>query len=376
MKRLVTSCLFLLFIVNPVYSQHSLSDLNVSSCLLMELYTGEIIYSKNIHKKLIPASLVKIMTLVLTFDYLKQANLKMDTYIVVSRKASRIGGRQIYLKEKEKITVEALIKSTAIFSANDAAFALAELVAGSEEAFVEKMNDKARELGLNETTFYNSHGLPIQRTNLKQHVSASDLAKLTKYVFLNHPEIFKYVSIKTDTIRDGAFSLINTDKLLWRRDDVFGLKTGYVRASGFCVVNTAKRDNLTLISIVMGAKTKQARFAISARLLDYGFKKYKFFEKKQLPDAIKLDVSKGESDSVSVVMIGNASALLPKDFMGKPVVKYHLPLSIKAPVDFQQRIGWVTFSLDDEKNVSVPLVAVSSVKEKFSFWEKLKRKYF
>ncbi len=376
MKRLSVLCLVLFFVTKPVYSQQSLSGLNVSSCLLMEPKTGEIIYSKNIHKKLVPASLVKIMTLVLTFDYLKQTNLSMDRYITVSRKASMIGGRQIYLKEKEKITVEELIKSTAIFSANDAAFALAELVAGSEEAFVDMMNEKSEELGMTETHFYNSHGLPIKKTNQKQYTSAWDLSKLTRYVIVNHPEIFKYTSIKTDTIRDGAFSLLNTDKLLWRRGDVFGLKTGYVRASGFCVVNTAKRDGLTLVSIVMDAKTKKDRFTVSSRLLDYGFRKYKFFEKNNLSEKISIDVVKGESDGVLVVMAGNVSVLLPKKFIGSPVVKYYIPESVRAPVGFQQRIGWVTFSFGDKKNVSAPLITVSPVKEKFSYWEKLKRKCF
>ena len=315
------------------------------------------------------------MTLILTFEYIRENNLSLQTKIRITRKASRIGGRQVYLKEGEYLTLEELIKSVAVFSANDSAYQLAQVVAGSQENFVAKMNLKAEELGLKNTHFYNSHGLPEKDTDEKQYTSAFDMAQLARYVFLFHPEIFKYTKIKMDTIRNGAFQLISTNKLLWKRDDVYGLKTGYIRASGFSVVTMAERDNFNLISVVMGASSKNARFMISSNLLDYGFDNFKYITIDKLSELKKIAVTGGLEDEVGVRLAGPQSFVIEKNEESAMKIEYSLPESLSAPVEEGRNVGAAVVSIGDSQKFSIIVETANSVDEKITLWKKIKN-YF
>lgn len=348
------------------------ANMEVGSAILIEPQTGTVLFEKDMKKHLIPASLVKIMTLLLTYDFIRQNNLDIDMEIVVSRASSRIGGRQAYLKENERITLRDLIKATVIFSANDAAHTLAEFVAGTEEQFVDMMNAKAQELGLADSLFCNSHGLPDRETNGEQYASAWDLARLARHLILTHHEILEYSSTKMATIRNGAFSLVNTNNLLWKRNDVIGLKTGYITAAGFSVVAVAKQGDFELICVVMGAQNKRLRFSVASQLLDFGFRNYRFCSIKELKDKKTVPVVRGLELEVPVSMIDSANIVIPRSVSDTPSVVFSLPERIEAPVPLQKHVGWVTFSWNDENCITAPLITVKEIPRKFSLWEKIK----
>ncbi|MDX9703314.1 MAG: D-alanyl-D-alanine carboxypeptidase family protein [Candidatus Auribacterota bacterium] len=359
--------------VGETLSQEKNFDVAVPSALLMEPRTGTVIYQKDQHKRLVPASLVKIMTLLLTFEFVKEKNISLDTVVKVSREASLIGGRQIYLKERESITVEELIKSAAIFSANDAAYALAQMVAGTEDRFVAMMNDKAKELGLTNTYFNNSHGLPGKSGEEQQYTTAYDLALLARHVFFYYPEMFKYTTIKNDTIRNGAFELVTTNNLMFKRDDVYGLKTGYIRASGFCVVNMARQGDFNLIAVVMGANSKQERFSIASRMLDYGFSTCGYKTITQLPNEIAIPVIDGIAESVPVILATPITIVIPKNKDIKLKFSYQTPVSLVAPVLSQQWVGRVIISAGEHHSVSATLLTSGNVEQNNSILARLKR---
>ncbi|MEW6534922.1 MAG: D-alanyl-D-alanine carboxypeptidase family protein [Candidatus Auribacterota bacterium] len=379
MSKLLFRCLLTALSATLVSSSLSYGQVDlpvhVKSALLLEAETGTVLYSENPDERLVPASLVKIMTLVLVMEYVKATNLELDTKVQVSRRASRIGGRQIYLKEDEYLTVEELIKSAAIFSANDASYALAELVAGSEEAFVQMMNDKAKVIGMKETHFVNSHGLPAAGQAGKQYTTAYDLGLLARYVIYNVPELFDYTSQKTSTIRDGAFSLVSTNKSLWKREDVFGLKTGFVNASGFCVVSTARQGNMTLISIIMGANNKQARFSAAERLFDYGFENFVLREIKELPEGKAVTVTAGVESSAQVTIVHPAFIVLPREKSGAPSVTFDVVQELEAPVFAGQPAGTVSFSWGEELTVNIPLMIANDIPEKKTLLRKASKIY-
>ncbi|MCD6460484.1 D-alanyl-D-alanine carboxypeptidase [bacterium] len=381
LKKYRTAFIFLILtvisflLIGNSYARKKKFAAAVPSAILMEPNTGKILYAKNPNKRLIPASLVKIMTLILTFDYIKEKKLDIQTKIRITRKASRIGGRQIYLKEGEYLTLEELIKSVAIFSANDSAYQLAQVIAGSHDNFVKDMNAKAKELELKNTHFYNAHGLPKKNAASKQYTCAFDMAQLARYVFLFYPEIFKYTNIKMDSVRNGAFQLMSTNKLLWKRKDVYGLKTGYIRASGFSVVTMAKRDNFNLIAVVMGAATKNARFMISSNLLDYGFDNFKYITISDLPGLAEIPVKGGLEDEVGLKISGSESFVIPKEKEADIKIGYSLPEYLTAPVAEGQKIGAAVVSIGDKKEFSIILETRNSVAEKISFWKKIKN-YF
>ncbi len=371
---IIMAILFVVQISNfQLRAQVNQPDIPVPSALIMEPRTGTVIYQKEQHKRLVPASLVKIMTLLLTFEFLEERNLSLDTEITVTREASLIGGRQVYLKEGEAITIEELIKSVAIFSANDAAYALAQMVAGTQDRFVDMMNQKAQELGLKDTHFNNSHGLPEKNSEEKQYTTAYDLAQLARYIFFYYPEIFNYTSIKMDYIRDGAFQLLSTNKLLGKREGVYGLKTGYIRASGFCVVTMARQDDFNLIVVVMGAASKQARFSLASRLLDYGFSSCSYQRITKLPEDISVPVLDGLSESVSTLLSEPVTVVIPHEKNPKLEFDYQIPRQLTAPVTFQQWVGEVIITVGDDYHVSSSLIAVADVPQDPSFSAKVKR---
>ena len=245
-------------------------EVSAPSALLMEKETGTVLFAKNEHEKLEPASVTKIMTLLLTMEAIDSGALRYEDTVTASPHACSMGGSQIWLKEGEQLTVDEMLKAVCVVSANDCAVALAEHLAGSEESFVERMNRRAAELGMNDTTFKNACGLPVEG-----HVtSAYDIALMSRELMLRHPDIRRYTTVWMDTLRDGASSLVNTNKLVRFYDGTTGLKTGSTNAAGYCISATAERDGMELIAVILNGKTSAQRFQDAQTLLNYGFSAY------------------------------------------------------------------------------------------------------
>ncbi len=268
--------LFLLIFVltSAVLAEQPNFNLTATSAILMEVDTGEILYRKNEHKKLPPASMTKIMTMLLVMEAIDDGRAHLDDVIIVSERAAAMGGSQVYLEPGEEITLENAMKAIAISSANDACIAVAEYIYGTEKDFIKKMNERAVELNLNDTYYYNTNGLPPSEPDVQgNYTSAYDLAFLTAEI-LKYSQVFDWTSTWIDYIRDGEFVLNNTNRLVRHYKGVTGLKTGYTEEAGFCVTCTAERDDLKFISVIMNAASSEKRFKEAADLLSYGFNAY------------------------------------------------------------------------------------------------------
>ncbi len=313
--------------------------LDCKSAVLMEASTGQVLYKQNPDEAMPPASVTKIMTLLLVMEAMERGELQMEDIITASAHAASMGGSQIYLKEGEQMTARDMIKSVVIASANDAAVALAEHVAGSEEAFVTRMNERARELGMTSTRFENTNGLDDTAVN---HVtSAADIAIMSR-ALIAHPEILTYSSIWMDTIRDGAFGLTNTNRLVRFYRGCNGLKTGSTQKAGFCISVTAEREGMTLICVIMGAESRDTRNVAATKLLDWGFATYGLYRSEAgAPDPIY--VNGGEKDTVAL-RYPAFTAVLPKADMGSVEQSVTLPQSVTAPIRAGEAVGTVTFT--------------------------------
>ena len=327
-------------------------DLDCRSAVLMELSTGTVLYAKNANAALPPASVTKIMTLLLTMEALDEGRFALGDVVQVSDYASSMGGSQVFLKEGEEITVEDLIKSTVIASANDAAVALAELVAGSEGSFVAKMNERAAELALESTHFENPTGLDDDVTN---HVtSAYDIAVMTRELS-RHPKIFEYSSIWMDSIRGGEFTLTNTNRLVRFYKGATGLKTGSTDAALFCVSATAARDDMHLCAVIMGAPTRDVRNAAAKTLLDWGFANFCIYRADGNSSG---DVAVTGSARESVPTIyAPFEVLLPSSSRGRVEQTIELPQSVAAPVAAGDDVGKVVYSVDGSVVGETPVEA-------------------
>ncbi len=336
--------------------------LNCKSAVLMEASTGRILFEQNPAEAMPPASVTKIMTLLLVMEAMEEGKLTWEDTITASSHATSMGGSQIYLKEGEQMSARDLIKSVVIASANDAAVALAEHVAGSEEAFVKRMNERANELGMTATHFENTNGLDDTAQN---HVtSAKDIAIMSR-ALIAHPEILEYSSIWMDTIRNGAFGLTNTNRLVRFYRGCNGLKTGSTSKAGFCVSVTAEREGMTLICVVMGAETRDIRNAAATQLLDWGFANYGLYSCEAGEEA-PLRVTGGE---VPTVPIGypSFSCVLPKGEVASVEKAVQLPDSVAAPIRQGESVGTVTFISKGKTIGEVPIVATET-SEKIGYW--------
>ena len=330
------------------------------SAVLMDMTTGTVLVEQNSHERLAPASVTKVMTMLLIMEAVDSGKIGWDDAVTVSEAAAAKGGSQIYLKVGETMAVTDMVKSIAVSSANDAACAMAEHIAGSESAFVELMNAKAAELGMNDTQFANCTGLDDEADASVHYTSAYDIALMSRELMLHHPDIQKFTTIWMDTVRDGAFGLANTNKLVRFYPGATGLKTGFTSSAGYCLSATAQRDGLGLIAVVMGAKTSQDRFNACKSLLDYGFANYALVT-PELPENSAVPVKLGTSDTVTAVPGEQSQLLIDKSQKSSVTTEVTLDESVTAPVSQGQRLGTLTVRSGDQVLAQIPMVAESAV---------------
>ena len=330
------------------------------SAVLMDVATGTVLYESNPHEALAPASVTKVMTMLLIMEAIDSGKIGWDDMVTASEAAAAKGGSQIYLKVGETMSVSDMLKSIAVSSANDCACAMAEHIAGSEAAFVDRMNTRARELGMNDTNFVNCTGLDDDDSAKAHRTSAYDIALMSRELLKNHPMIKKYTTIWMDTVRGGAFGLSNTNKLIRFYQGATGLKTGFTTGAGYCLSASAQRDGMELIAVVMGAQTSQARNAACKSLLDYGFANFAVIS-PELTETEPVPVRLGSRDSVDVKLGDSASLLIDKAQKSAVTMDVQLEPEVTAPVSQGQRLGTLTVKSGEQVLSQVPLVAAEPV---------------
>ncbi len=342
-------------------------NLACKSAVLMEASTGTVLYRQNSDEALPPASVTKIMTLLLVMEAIDAGTVRLDDTVSVSANAASMGGSQVYLKEGERMTLEDLLKSVVIASANDAAVALAEHIAGSVTAFVKKMNDRAAALGMTATCFENVTGLD---DTAEHHLtSAYDIALMSR-ALVAHETILQYSSIWMDSIRNGKFGLTNTNRLVRFYQGCTGLKTGSTSKAGFCVSATAERDGLSLICVIMGADSRDARNAIATQLLDWGFASFGLYRTEAgTPEPITVT---GGACNTCPISYGAFSVVLPKSEVGSVEMRISLPERIAAPIRAGDTLGSVEFLSGGRVIGLIPIVAESDV-DRINFFQILVR---
>ncbi len=335
-------------------------DVEAQAALLMEKETGEVLFTKNEHEPLEPASVTKVMTLLLTMEAIERGAIHYDDVVTVSAYAASMGGSNVYLAEGEQITVEDLLKAVCVASGNDAAVALGEHVSGVTELFVTEMNNRAKELGMNDTHFVNCTGLPAEG-----HVSSAwDIAIMSRELILHHPDIRRFTTIWMDSLRGGEFQLSNTNKLIRFYDGATGLKTGSTSSAGFCVSATAERDGMELIAVILKGSTSQQRFEDAKTLLNYGFSTYALHRVDAETPFEPLPVELGTVDTVALRLPDEGrTVLLPKGEIANLTQEVTLPSSVAAPVTAGQTVGSLTVRSGEEAVLEIPILAAESVEE-------------
>ena len=306
-------------------------QLGGKSALLMDVATGTILYESNAHEPLAPASVTKVMTMLLIMEAIDSGAIGWNDSVTASEAAAAKGGSQVYLKVGETMTVTDMLKSIAVSSANDCACAMAEYIAGSEAAFVERMNARAGELGMKDTCFVNCTGLDDSEEAAWHRTSAHDIAVMSRQLLKNHPDIKKFTTIWMDSVRDGAFGLSNTNKMIRFYDGATGLKTGFTSGAGYCLSASAAREGMELVAVVMGAESSQVRFHTCKTLLDHGFANYALFS-PDLCDVASVPVKLGKTDSIRPRMGEAASLLIDKGKKGAVTTEAVLEEVLTAPV--------------------------------------------
>ena len=361
MKRFLPTCLALALLLSPSAAAVPAPDgpalaLSAHAALLMEKETGTILYEQNIHEKLEPASVTKIMTLLLIMEGLDSGSISREDLVTVSAHAAGMGGSQVYLKEGEQMTAGDLIKCITVVSGNDAAVAMAEHLAGSEEAFVSQMNQRASQLGMTDTTFLNCTGLPAQG----HETSAHDVAIMARELILNHPSIREYTTVWMDTIRGGTFGLTNTNRLVRFYQGATGLKTGSTQGALFCMAATAERDGMELIAVVMKSPTSAQRFEDAKALLDHGFACYTLTD--VYPDAPlpTVPVLLGTIPQVQPQLSRPCRLLVRKGEEGLIQTTVTLAQDVEAPVEQGQTLGQFEVRVGEELRCTIPIVSAQN----------------
>lgn len=369
MKKLRSALLALLLTLSlamPAAAEELAVD--AQACLLMEKTTGEVLYAVNEHEQLEPASVTKVMTLLLVMEAIDSGALHYDDMVTASAYACSMGGSQIWLEENEQMSVEDMLKAVCVASANDASVALAEHIAGSAEAFVEKMNQRAAELGMADTHFVNPTGLPAEG-----HVtSAYDIALMSRELILHHPDIRRFTTIWMDTLRNGEFGLNNTNKLIRYYEGATGLKTGSTDNALYCLSATAERDGMELIAVILKSPTSTQRFESAKVLLNYGFAAYGLAQVEPEEPLTPIPVELGTAAAVTPVLEGEQNLLLSKEKLGTMEVQTQLEPVLSAPVEKGRKVGTLTVTSGGEVLAELPLVAAETV-ERLSYGQILLR---
>lgn len=343
-------------------------NLDAESAILIEQNSGQILYSHNIHEKLHPASVTKIMSLLLIMEALDSGKITLETQIPCSENAANMGGSQIWLDPRENLSVNDMLKAIAVVSANDCVTAMAEYLSGSTENFVKMMNKKAKELGMNDTNFVNCHGLDED-----DHLtSAYDIALMSRELLTKHPQITNYTTIWTDSLRDGKSALSNTNKLVRNYSGCTGLKTGSTSKALFNLSASATRNDLSLISVIMKAPTSAIRFSNASTLLDYGFNTFSYKSFATKGEVFKsIPVTKGTADTINAIYESSPSFLIKKGEESSITYEINLPESIQAPITQGQQLGTISYYLNNDKIAEVSLIAENSI-NKISFINRMK----
>ena len=344
----------------PVMAAAAGPEVKAKSAVLMDVQTGTVLCEQNAHEPLAPASVTKVMTMLLIMEAIDSGKIGWEDTVTASEAAAAKGGSQIYLKVGETMTVSDMVKSIAVSSANDCACAMAEHLAGSEAAFVELMNARAKELGMNDTNFVNCTGLDDDEAAKDHRTSAYDIALMSRELLKNHPDIKKYTTIWMDTVRDGAFGLANTNKMVRFYSGCTGLKTGFTSGAGYCLSASAQRDGLELIAVVMGSETSQDRFNACKSLLDYGFANFSLYA-PALQEGATVPVKLGTADSVGAVPAGEMALLVDKGQRNSIESEIRLEESVTAPVSQGQRLGTLIIRSGEQTLAQIPLVAEQAV---------------
>lgn len=350
-------------------------DLSCESAILISQDTGEVLYEHNAHEKLRPASVTKVMTILLIMEEIDSGRLSYSDKISCSEKASSMGGSQIWLDTREELTVDEMLKAICVVSANDCTVAMAEHIAGSEEMFVNRMNERAKELGMNDTTFKNCHGIDEEG----HETSSYDIALMSRELLRNHPSITKYTTIWMDSLRDGKSELVNTNKLIRNYQGATGLKTGSTSLALFNLSASATRDDLSLIAVIMRAPSTKERFSCARKLLDYGFStfKYKKFAEKDV-EVMNVPINKGVVSEVSVKYADTSGKIMNKKSEGNVEQEIIINDNVSAPIEAGQVLGKVEFRVDGEAVASVDLVAENDVAKLniFTMGKRILKKWF
>lgn len=359
-KLLCIAISLIIFVSANVYADNPQLEINSKSAILMEYSTGEILYEMNPDEKLPIASVTKIMTMLLIAEALDSGTIKLDDLVSVSERAMSMGGSTMFLETGERITVDEMLKGIAVASANDGTVAMAEFLAGSESEFVARMNEKAKELGMNNTNFVNTNGLDAEG----HYSSARDVALMSREL-LKHELIFNYTTIWTDTMRGGKYELANTNKLIRFYDGANGLKTGSTDEALCCLSASAKRDGMQLIAVVLGAPNSNERFGGARTLLDYGFSAYSI--KETVPANTELgrcSVKCGVEKDTGAAVRDAQTMLMPKSDKSEITYKLEFSPDLKAPVYEGDTVGEAVILKNEEEIKRVPVYATETVEKK------------
>ena len=372
MKKVTTLLLAAVLLAGVLPRRAAAVDLNLNakSALLMDVATGTVLYEKECHERLAPASVTKVMTMLLIMEALDDGRIHLDDQVTASETAAAKGGSQIYLKAGETMPVSDMLKSIAVSSANDCACAMAELIAGSESAFVEQMNQRAAELGMADTHFVNCTGLDDSKEAERHRTSAYDIALMSRQLLKYHPDIKKYTTIWMDTVRGGTFGLSNTNKLIRFYSGATGLKTGFTSGAGYCLSATAKREGMELIAVVMGCESAQKRTADCKALLDYGFATYSVV-RPGLKAGRTVAVHLGKQNTVPVELTERREILVDKARRTSLTARVELAQLVPAPVEKGQQVGTISVYAGEKLLIQLPLAAAQAV-AKLSFGDVFK----
>ena len=357
MKKLAAALLAALLLAVPARAASAAPSVDAGAAVLMEKETGTVLYEQSAHDKMEPASVTKIMTLLLVMEAIDSGSLSTEDVVTVSAHAASMGGSQVYLKEGEQMTVRDLLKAVAVASGNDASVALAEHLAGSEEAFVERMNQRAAQLGMTDTCFVNCTGLPAAG----HLTTAYDIALMSRELILNHPAIREYTTIWMDSLRDGQFQLANTNKLIRFYEGATGLKTGSTDSAGYCLSATAERDGMELIAVVLHCPSSDVRSAAASSLLNYGFANYTLMDVYPSQALPPVDVLLGEEETVQPVLSTSSRILVEKSMVNQVTTQLSLCQDVEAPVEAGQKLGEMTVYAGDQPLQTIPIIADSAV---------------